>query len=241
MDWVWRIGFLIILYFIGQALADVKLVTPNYSSGRVDEKAALLNALLPSLIIAFGALPLVIKMFPSLFPGNQKTSSQKNTSKDSQRSISNIGHKTFPIENEGKMHENNNPVSAAQQRKEDEKLYELVAAELSKDQKNEGLWLKAMAATEGDENKTKARYVELRIQSLKDERELAKIADNLADLDIQEIDEPTDLGVNSQTEQGNATLNNKTSKSNSGVPQVIFFMLFLFIILPAGCLLLPPS
>ena len=49
MDWVWRIGFFIILYFIGQALADVKLVTPNYSSGRVDEKAALLNALLPSL------------------------------------------------------------------------------------------------------------------------------------------------------------------------------------------------
>ena len=142
MDWVWRICLAFAAMWVVRE-TDIGIVADMRT-----ENGLIINSVVQALLATLGALPLAFKMFPSLFPGNQKTSSQKNTSKDSQRSISNIGHKTSPIENEGKMHENNNPVSAAQQRKEDEKLYELVAAELSKDQKNEGLWLKAMAATE---------------------------------------------------------------------------------------------
>jgi len=50
----------------------------------------------------------------------------------------------------------------------DEQLYELAAKELA-DLPRQGLLIKCMAKTEGDENKAKALYIETRVEEMKDE------------------------------------------------------------------------
>lgn len=52
---------------------------------------------------------------------------------------------------------------------QEEKLYEVVAIELSNDNVNIGLWTKAVADAEGDDNKVKSLYIKYRVQSLIDE------------------------------------------------------------------------
>ena len=52
---------------------------------------------------------------------------------------------------------------------EDEEIYEQVAQELAKKVRKEGLWLKALENTEGDEVKANALYIKYRSQSIKTE------------------------------------------------------------------------
>ena len=59
--------------------------------------------------------------------------------------------------------------AAALRRKLEETLYECVANELSNGEKKAGLWAQALAETDYDEKKAKAKYITLRVQSLKDE------------------------------------------------------------------------
>ena len=51
----------------------------------------------------------------------------------------------------------------------EEKLYEQVAQELKAGKKREGIWVKAMAKSDGDLNKAESMYIELRVQAIKDE------------------------------------------------------------------------
>ncbi|MEW6305094.1 MAG: hypothetical protein AB1705_16590 [Verrucomicrobiota bacterium] len=54
---------------------------------------------------------------------------------------------------------------------DDEKYYQTVADELAGNQINQALWTKAIAKSMGDENKTKAIYIQLRVEQLiQDER-----------------------------------------------------------------------
>ncbi len=55
----------------------------------------------------------------------------------------------------------------------DEKLYEQVHSELMIGQKRNGLWVKALANSDGIEEKAKALYIQYRFQSIKDEMEIA--------------------------------------------------------------------
>ena len=57
----------------------------------------------------------------------------------------------------------------AEKRLNEEDLYAAVAIEIGKGVKREGIWAKAFAKSKGDENLTKAYYIELRVQSLRDE------------------------------------------------------------------------
>tara|TARA_B110000908_G_C10062924_1_gene361490 strand:- start:139 stop:663 length:525 start_codon:yes stop_codon:yes gene_type:complete len=57
----------------------------------------------------------------------------------------------------------------AEKRLNEEELYAAVAIEIGKGVKREGIWAKAFAKAKGDENLTKAYYIELRVQSLRDE------------------------------------------------------------------------
>lgn len=66
--------------------------------------------------------------------------------------------------------------SAALSRKQEEALYELVAEELEAGHKEKGLWLKALANSDGDEGKSMAAYVKMRVQSLADDNELLRQA-----------------------------------------------------------------
>ena len=63
--------------------------------------------------------------------------------------------------------------STAIDRLSEEKLYEQVAQELKAGKKREGIWVKAMAKTGGDLNKAESMYIELRVQAIKDETNLA--------------------------------------------------------------------
>ena len=55
---------------------------------------------------------------------------------------------------------------------DDEKYYETVAREIRENRINDALWTKAIAKSMGDENKTKAVYIQLRVdQLIKEEQE----------------------------------------------------------------------
>lgn len=49
---------------------------------------------------------------------------------------------------------------------DDEKYYQAVADELREGRINDGLWTKALARCMGDENKTKATYIQWRVEQL---------------------------------------------------------------------------
>ena len=55
---------------------------------------------------------------------------------------------------------------------QEEQLYEIVAIEIDQGVLRPGLWAKAFAKSNGEENVAKANYIELRVQSLKDEIEV---------------------------------------------------------------------
>ena len=75
--------------------------------------------------------------------------------------------------------------ATATSRLSDEVLYAAVSEEIEKGIKREGLWMKAFAQAKGDETQAKVCYVELRVQSLKDEAKLARaIADQEQEDDL---------------------------------------------------------
>jgi len=49
---------------------------------------------------------------------------------------------------------------------DDEKYYEIVAQEIRENTIKDALWTKAIAKSMGDENKTKAVYIQLRVEQL---------------------------------------------------------------------------
>lgn len=61
-------------------------------------------------------------------------------------------------------------------RQEEAALYELVAAELDEGVIERGLWLKALAESDGNEQIAKAKYCSFRVQSLRDDKELLRQA-----------------------------------------------------------------
>ena len=54
----------------------------------------------------------------------------------------------------------------------EEKLYEDVVQELNQNIRRDGLWAKALASSDGSEEKAKSTYIRLRVQSMKDEAEV---------------------------------------------------------------------
>lgn len=64
-------------------------------------------------------------------------------------------------------------LQSAAERLQEEQLYEIVLDELDQGVKRTGLWAKALAKSAGDENRAKSLYIEFRVQSLKDEKEIS--------------------------------------------------------------------
>jgi hypothetical protein len=64
--------------------------------------------------------------------------------------------------------------SAAVRRLLEEKLYEKVVLELSQGVRREGLWAKAIANCNGQDEKAKALYIQYRVQSIRDEKEIVE-------------------------------------------------------------------
>ena len=78
----------------------------------------------------------------------------------------------------------------------DESVWEQASKELNSDSRNEGLWAKAFAISEGDENRAKAKYIELRVVSLAEETE---------DLVIRPISAGQKSGLDTGIERGLST------------------------------------
>ena len=62
--------------------------------------------------------------------------------------------------------------NAAKSRLLEENLYEQVLDELKLDIRRDGLWAKALAESDGSEEKAQSVYIKLRVQSIKDEAEV---------------------------------------------------------------------
>ena len=60
-------------------------------------------------------------------------------------------------------------LNSAKSRLVEERLYEMVMDELDSGNIRKGIWGKALALSNGNDNQAKARYIELRVESLKDE------------------------------------------------------------------------
>jgi hypothetical protein len=56
----------------------------------------------------------------------------------------------------------------------EERLYEQVVGELANGVRRDGLWAKAIALSDGSTERAKALYIQFRVQSLKDEQEIAR-------------------------------------------------------------------
>tara|TARA_B100000989_G_C19452986_1_gene432644 strand:- start:226 stop:672 length:447 start_codon:yes stop_codon:yes gene_type:complete len=63
-------------------------------------------------------------------------------------------------------------LNSAKSRLFEERIYELVSKEIESGQKRVGLWAKALATSDGSEERAKSKYIKLRVQSMKDELEL---------------------------------------------------------------------
>lgn len=77
-------------------------------------------------------------------------------------------------------------------RKTDEALYSVVAQEMERGVRNNGLWLKALEKADGNKEKQVAEYIKLRVQSLKDDvsiySELSEATNEIShNLDIEEF------------------------------------------------------
>jgi hypothetical protein len=59
-------------------------------------------------------------------------------------------------------------------RKVEEQLYSQALNELESGVRRDGLWAKALAASEGDDARAKAQYISLVVQALKDETHMQK-------------------------------------------------------------------
>lgn len=60
----------------------------------------------------------------------------------------------------------------------EEKIYEQVLHEIESGLRRDGLWAKALQKSRGNEQEAKALYIEYRVQSVKDEAEIAQTLSN---------------------------------------------------------------
>jgi len=80
----------------------------------------------------------------------------------------------------------------AERRLKDEAIYAHVLNEIESGHRRDGLWAKALADSKFNENETKSRYIKLRVQSIKDELDLAQIEESKKSLAENEAKETGD-------------------------------------------------
>lgn len=79
----------------------------------------------------------------------------------------------------------------------EERLFALVAQEMSENNIREGLWAKAFSQSDGDENKAKSKYIGLRVEALKDEKTVIDaLLKELKDSEVEK-NKPVEIDTNS--------------------------------------------
>jgi hypothetical protein len=83
-------------------------------------------------------------------------------------------------------------------RLQEEMLYEVVAEEIDNKGRRPGLWAKAFAMSNGDENAAEAKYILLRVQSLRDE--IKEQSKELKAQQVVETQQQTESKLRAQTQ-----------------------------------------
>ena len=95
---------------------------------------------------------------------------------------------------------------------EDEEIYKQVINEISQGIKNEGVWGKALADSNGDYELAKSKYIKYRAQSIKDKTELLKSS------------------IEDKLNEHNKIKNKIKSLFSSVILAVVFFIYIIFIV-----------
>jgi len=112
-------------------------------------------------------------------------------------------------------------LNSAKSRLVEERLYEMVMDELESGNIRKGIWGKALAASNGNDNQAKSKYLELRVESLKDEAHVIQsILDSAPDV-IEEKEPESELDL-------------PQSNSNGGLLWLICFVVFGAVVFAVG-------
>jgi len=101
-------------------------------------------------------------------------------------------------------------IKDALERESEERLYAQVVKEIEAGQRRDGLWAKALTLSNGDENRAKAEYIKLRVQSLLDDQLLHA----LREADKQQKERATKKEERERAEAAKAADSKKRAEEN---------------------------
>jgi hypothetical protein len=123
-------------------------------------------------------------------------------------------------------------LKSAKSRLVEERLYEMVADEIEAGSIRKGLWAKATAKSNGSESQTKSKYLELRVESLKDEFHVVQSILEPENHVVQSKPEPEK--ANSDLTEVKKSSNEKESSGGKGDPIYVGFFSILFSLAVSG-------
>lgn len=103
---------------------------------------------------------------------------------------------------------------------DDEKYYQVVADELRDNRIKDALWTKAIAKSQGDENKTKATYIQLRVEQLMQEDKRSRLERQTSGASVESDDD----------EGSSDPVEDKQMKTGMMIGQVIIFVIGILVI-----------
>ncbi|HQI03845.1 MAG TPA: hypothetical protein PL195_01140 [bacterium] len=109
----------------------------------------------------------------------------------------------------------------------DEKVYEMVLDEIAQDQKQPGLWAKAIADSSGNMDKAKSLYIKYRAEAIKQDIDFLK--DNELKTERNETSPKTEIKPPNNPENSNQTATSNLEEELSG--WAIFFIIALSILI----------
>ena len=116
----------------------------------------------------------------------------------------------------------------AAQKLAEEHLYELAAEEIAANNIRPGLWAKAIAEADGDDAKAKARYIKLRVETMKAEADLKDYASenaNKADAEMRRREEEL------RREEAIKAVNEPTGEApDFTIVYIVFAVVLLFLV-----------
>ncbi|MDC6459922.1 hypothetical protein PQY66_06235 [Luminiphilus sp.] len=123
----------------------------------------------------------------------------------------------------------------AAQKLAEEKLYELAAEEITANNIRPGLWAKAIAESDGDDAKAKARYIKLRVETMKAEADLqdyasANVEKERAEMEKREEERKREMEKREEErrrEEARDAVNQPTGVPPNFTPVVVAFILLL--------------
>ena len=114
----------------------------------------------------------------------------------------------------------------AAQKLAEEQLYEFAAEEIAANNIRPGLWAKAIAESDGDDAKAKARYIKLRVETMKAEADLnqhASESDRQKEADLQKREEEQ------RRKEARDALNQPTGEAPNFMPVFVAIILLLLL------------